>query len=218
MFFPCFPAHRRAGGAAILPVITLAALLGTGSASAGPLTNGDFSAGFDGWSGEVFDLSGPVAVDPLPGAYSGNFSTGPAGATLTTSYGVDEVYDVIMYQRFVVDTLAPGFTGLALLLDITYFLSDPDDTVIAQLFDPNGVLATKDLLGGGPVDITEYAGRMAEILFQVTDFDDVAEVLTVGNIRIEQVPVPAPLALLTLGLGLLAGRGRFLSRQVANQE
>lgn len=196
----------------------LALACAAGPAGAAPLTNGDFSAGFSGWAGEGFDLSGSVAVDPLPGAYGDNFSTGPAGATLTTSFLADGVYDVIMYQQFVVDTLAPGFTGLALLLDITYFLSDPDDTVIAQLTDPNGELAPKNLLGGGPVDITEYAGRTAEILFQVADFDDIAETLTVGNIRIEQVPVPAPLALLTLGLGALAGRRLRLSRQVANQE
>jgi hypothetical protein len=198
----------------------LAALAIPAGAAHAALVNGDFSGGFSSWAGEVFidGQPGPVAVAPLPGAYTGNFSLGADGATLATTFLANNVYDVIMYQQFDVDTLAPRNTGLQLLLDITYFLSDLADIVTAQLTDPNGVLSPKNLLGGGPVDITEYAGRTAEILFQVADFDDVAETLTVGNIRIEQVPAPAPLALLTAGLGLLAGRRLRPSRQAADQE
>lgn len=211
-----------------LPGAALALACAAGPAAAAPLTNGDFSAGLDGWFGQTIacsDCDGTddviVGLDLLPGAYDGNFSVGAEGATLETSFNADGVYDVIMYQRFDVDMLEPRNTGLALDLNIDYELSNPFlDLVIAQLTDPNGVLPTKDLLDGGPVDITEYAGRSAEILFQVIDFfGDSPDRLTVGDIRIEQVPVPAPLGLLTLGLGLLAGRRRlFFAVQPANQE
>ena len=188
-----------------------------GPAAAAPLTNGDFSAGFTGWSGQTI-ACGDVActpgadvttdLDPPPGAFTLNFDATSGAATIATSFLDNDVYSTSLRQLFDVDEIEGRNTGLALALEIDFTLTDPDtDLVIAQLTDPNGVLPAKDLLGGGPADITEYVGRTAEIYFEISDFfDGERDTLTVGNISVEQVPAPAPLVLLMAGLGLLAGR------------
>ena len=196
-------------------VLTLACA--AGSAAAAPLTNGDFSAGFTGWSGQTI-ACGDVActpgadvttdLDPPPGAFTLNFDATSGAATIATSFLDNDVYSTSLRQLFDVDEIEGRNTGLALALEIDFTLTDLDtDLVIAQLTDPNGVLPAKDLLGGGPADITEYVGRTAEIYFEISDFfDGERDTLTVGNISVEQVPAPAPLVLLMAGLGLLAGR------------
>lgn len=207
------PLLRRAAVFAALALPTAAANAA--------LTNGDFSAGFDGWSGRAVtctlcDGSDDLATDlnPPPGAFSGNFATGADGATIATSYDDNTVYWTQLWQVFTVDPLMGRATSLALDLTIGVVLSDDvTDLAIAVLQDPAGTLTPVDLLAGGPVDITAFAGRQAELYFEVSDFvDGQRDTLTVGDIRIEQVPLPATLLLLVPGLGLLAAGRRRSAR------
>ena len=196
-------------------VLTLACA--ASPAAAAPLANGDFSAGFTGWIGQTIacgdsfcDPADDVitSFEPPPGGFTPNFDATGGAATIATSFLDNDVYSTSLRQLFNVDEIEGRNTGLALALDIDYTLSDPfTDLVIAQLTDPSGSLPAKDLLDGGPVDITAYAGRTAEIYFEISDFfDGQKDTLTVDNISVEQVPAPAPLGLLMAGLGLLAGR------------
>lgn len=211
-----------------LPVAgaALALALSANSTVAAPLANGDFSTDFSGWLGQTIACStcdgsddDVVDLDP-PTSTNANFALTAGAAILRTSFNDNGVYEISLRQQFDVDALTGRATGLALVLDLTYLLSDPTtDLVIAQLTDPTGTLATKDLLSGARLDITEYAGQTAELYFALTDFvDGDVDALSVDNIRIEQVPVPAPLALLGAGLGLLAGRRRLLAHQPVAQE
>jgi hypothetical protein len=196
----------------------LAALVLPTAAANAALTNGDFSAGFDGWSGRVVTCTlcdgtddAPTDLSPPPGGFSGNFQTGPDGATIATSYNDNAVYWTQLWQVFTVDPLMGRATSLALDLTIDVVLSDDvNDLAIAVLQDPAGTLTPVDLLAGGPVDITAFAGRQAELYFEVSDFlDGLRDTLTVGDIRVEQVPLPATLLLLVPGLWLFAaGRCR----------
>jgi hypothetical protein len=208
-----------------LPGAALALACAAGPAAAAPLTNGDFSAGFDAWVGQTIACSlcdGSddliVDLDPPPGAFGANLDASTGGALLSTSFVNDGVYWVELRQAFDVGDLMGRATGLELVLDITRSLTGPFDLAIAQLTDPAGGLNSVDLLDGGAFDITGYAGRAAEISFIVADFDDSVDTLTIDNIRVDQVPVPAPLTLLAVGLGLLAGRRRAVSQPPADQE
>lgn len=190
--------------------------LGIGAdAEAGLLTNADFADGFAGWTGatvacQVCDGSDDLIVelDPPPGAFDANFQISDNSAVLTTSFADDAIYEVRLWQEFVVDALTGRHFALLLNLGLGIDLSGPFDFVLAQLSDPAGVLPGIDLLGAGPVDITAYAGQRAELLFAVVDYDDVADQLRIGGLGIQQVPVPAPLLLLGLGIGLLAAQRR----------
>lgn len=205
--------HALLRQAAMLAVLALP----VGAADAA-LINGDFSTGFDGWSGQVFDGTATVDIDPLPGSYADNFSVDPNGATLITTFDTNGTSDVYLFQQFVVDAMEPKSIGLALLFDLDYDVDDDAVELFAQLSDPNGVLPTLSLAAGAPVDITAYAGRTAEVLFGVSNLFGADDSLTVADIRIEQVPAPAPLALFAAGLGLLAGRRRLVSEHAADQE
>lgn len=209
-----------------LPGAALALACAAGPAAAAPLTNGDFSAGLDGWFGQtiscstVCDGSDDVVVDldPPPGAFGTNFDAGTGAAILSTSFPANGVYQVELRQAFDVDDLMGRATGLELVLEITQSLTGTFDLAIAQLTDPAGDLDSVDLLDGGGFDITGYAGRAAEIRFIVADFDDEVDTLSIANIRIDQVPVPAPLALIGAGLGLITFRRRLRSQPSENQE
>jgi|GEM_PF-2180995 len=221
---PSFVVLLRASAALALTPVVWASVVG--AAGAGPLANGDFSAGFDAWSGQVVsctlcDGSDDVTTDltPPPGAFTNNYATGSGSgagfATIATSFNSDGLYSTRLWQEFVVDSLSARATRLLLNYSIDVGLSDPTtDLAIAQLSDPDGLIATLDLLNGGPLDITAFAGRTAELYFEVSDFvDGERDWLRVGKLRIDQVPVPAPLLLMGAGLGLLAVR----RRQNANQ-
>lgn len=209
------PAPSRPHTAAAL---LAAALLWSGGALAAPLTNADFSSGFDGWLGQVVTCTDAACTDEtltaLPDDASfaslpGNFSTVAGGAVLTTSFLNDGIYEVRLFQDFVVDSLTGRFTNLLLDFSLGLSLTGPDDLAVASLGDPAGLLPTIDLLGGGPVDVTAYAGRAARLFFAVTDFDDEADSLTIGGLGLTPVPVPAPALLLLGGLALLARRRRL---------
>jgi hypothetical protein len=208
----------------------LALALASAAAAAAPLTNGDFSAGFAYWQGEVrsctvcdgTDDAVVALTDPADfGAYADNFSTGTDGATLASSFFTDGVYNVALFQELDVGPLAGRFTGVELSFDLDYQATVPVVEIFAQLSDPNGVLPTLSLFDGSPVDITAYAGQSAELLFAVDNFFGAGEdSLTIGAVRIDQVPVPTPLTLLAAGLGLLAvrRRRRLTPHQASTQE
>lgn len=211
------PPSARTAAAALLA----GALLWTGGALAAPLTNADFSSGFAGWSGQVVTCADATCTDEpltdLPDgdsivARTGNYATAGGTAVLTTSFANDFTYEVRLFQDFVMDSLTGRFTGLLLDFSLGTSLTGPDDLAVAVLSDPAGRLPTIDLLGGGPVDVTGYAGRVARLFFAVTDFDDEADSLTVGGLGLRQVPVPAPALLLLGGLVLLARRQRLTPR------
>lgn len=171
---------------------------------AAPLTNGDFSAGFDAWSGEVTDIFFTTTpVDPLPGAFTDNYDASTGEAVLTTTTLVDDIFSVILVQGFDVGSVTAG-NSLVLSYDLSVALTSVNDLAFAQLSFGGG--SAIDLLGGSSVDITALAGQTVELLFGVEDFDDLADTLTVDNIVITEViasaptPVPGSLPLLMLGL------------------
>lgn len=192
------------------------------TASAMPLANGDFSAGFDGWTGVVSDIfSFETLVDPLPGAFPDNFNASTGAAVLTTSTIADDIFSVVMFQTFDLPTIAPGET-LKLFYEVTAVLSDVDpnfgDLAFAQLDHGSGFLDSIDLLGTGMQDITALAGETVGLLFAVEDFDggiscfvDCDDVMTIDNIAIAviaaSVPEPASLGLFALAI-VAAGAAR----------
>ena len=183
---------------------TVLGIILPGSLLAAPLTNGDFSAGFDAWSGEVTDIFFTTTpVDPLPGAFVGNYDASSGEAVLTTTTFVDDILSVILVQGFDVGSVTAG-NSLVLSYDLSVVLTSVTDLALAQLSFGGG--SAIDLLGGSSVDITTLAGQTVELLFGVEDFDDLADTLSVDNIVITEViapapaPVPGSLPLLMLGL------------------
>lgn len=219
MPFPCFPVRRRAAvGPASGTAVALAALLCTGTAFAGPLVNGDFSAGFDGWSGQIITCNDSTCTSETTTAVGAgvgetpfaslpkNYAVAGGTATLSTSFASDLVYDVLLRQVFDVDVLTSGAIGLALNYVLGINLSDPTDIATAFLSTTDGLLTVQLLPGGGPLDITAFAGRETQLTFGVTDFDNDPDSLSIGGLAIKQVPLPATALLLLTGLGLIARR------------
>ena len=179
--------------------------------SSADLMNGDFSSGFASWQGEVTDdFFVNTFVDPLPGAFGGNYDASSGAAVLTND---DTNIGIALFQDFTVQSLLASGNTLWLDLDFSASVSDPFDLVIGELENPTGPLLSLDLtLGGGPIDITAWAGIDAGIVFYLEDGDFfTGDFLTIDNISITQrtaaVPEPASLMLLLgAGLGLLASQ------------
>ncbi|WP_306532628.1 PEP-CTERM sorting domain-containing protein [Geobacter sp.] len=178
------------------------------STSPAVLINGDFSAGFIGWEGEVTDLSLTTVsdIDPLPGLFSANFDATSGSAVLTTSTLENEIWSVFLYQEFMIDPTLTGET-LTLSYDLVAALSSPGfgDTAFAQLNYGPGLGMALDLFSATSFDVTSLAGQTVQFLFGVEDLDDNADSLTVDNVAITvaSTPIPEPGSLGLLGLGLL---------------
>lgn len=215
--FGCRPriVHR------LLPAVGLLALGAfVGTARAGPIVNGDFSAGFGGWSGQVITCNDSACASETPtavGAGAGetpfaslpnNYAVVSNTATLTTSFASDLVYDVLLTQVFDVDTLFTGGpAGFVLRFVLGFALSDPlGDIATAFLGTTDGLLTVQLLPGTGPLDITAFAGREVQLTFGLTDFDGLPDGLSISGLAIEQVPLPATALLLLTGLGLVVRR------------
>ncbi len=192
-----------------LQTIALAAGLLCSAASSANLLNGDFSSGFTGWEGELFD-----GTTTTSGTGGSNFDAGSGAAIITND---DTNWAVALFQDFTVQSLLNPANTLWLELDFSSTVSAPSDFgdfVVAELVDLGGSLLTLDI-SGGSVDITAWAGSSAEILFLVEDVDfTTGDFLTIDNIRITQhaasVPEPGTSALfLSAGLALLARRRLF---------
>jgi len=181
--------------------------------SSAALTNGDFSSGFNGWEGEVTDLSFPTpvttAVSPLPGSFSNNYTTPVSGGALLTTTTLDnDIWSVGLFQDFSIDSISAGST-LQLSLDIAFSLSDTvGDFILAELSNSSSTL---DISAGGIFDITSWGGTNATLSFLVEDIDDISDSLSIANIAITEIPatVPEPTTVLLISAGLLAMRRKF---------
>lgn len=195
--------------------VFLATIALSGPSAAAPLLNGDFSAGFAGWDGEVTDIFfTTTTVSPPPGAFVGNFDASSGAAVLTTTTLIDDVFAVFIFQTFDLPAIGAG-ESLQLSYDLAVALTNPifGDAAFAQLNHGAGFGVTIDLLSGSSVDITSLAGETVELLFGVEDFDDLSDNLSVDNIAVNvlaaQVPEPGTLALVALALaGFGAQRAR----------
>lgn len=178
------------------------------------LMNNDFSHGFNDWQGEVViynydENSDSIDVGDITGSYADNFSLVGNSVTLTTSFDDENDYwSVVLFQDFIVDTIAANST-LTLSLDVFVELTSIfDDYVFAELLDLDDNLAAIDLTAGGDFDITAWSGVNASIQFGVMDGDyDVFDSLTVSNLAITEtlveVPEPATAIIFLMGIAAL---------------
>ncbi|WP_031434942.1 PEP-CTERM sorting domain-containing protein [Methylomarinum vadi] len=180
------------------------------TSSLAALQNGNFSDGFNGWQGQVYDdTNGYVTVNPA--SNTNNYGEISDGAQLTTSYFEDGIWSVALYQDFSFQSVAVGNT-LELSLGLTISTDNLADIAFAQLEDPTGTLLTLDLLDGGTFDVTAWAGQSASISFGIQDnAGAVPDFLQVHNIVITEkaAAVPEPPILVLIGTGLIALRRKF---------
>lgn len=187
------------------------------AALAVPLQNGDFTAGFDHWTGQLIDVD---FVDTTWGPAEMSASSlyqlpGGGRATLATD---STYFRTGLLQEF--DLIGSG--SVALSFDYQWELSDSLgglDLVQGVLVPGMGLV---DLLpgvdksapvgaGSAEIDLTPFIGERLSILFFVEDGgDDRPDRLTLGNVRLtwSSVPAPAPWLTLCVGAALLAVRRR----------
>ncbi len=180
------------------------------SAPSVALQNGDFSSGFDNWTGEVSDVDtfSITPVDPLPGVYSNNYQVLGGGLaqlmTTSTNNPPNNIWSVAIFQDFLIPDLSVLGNSLELNLSVSWSLSNLGlDFASAQLVDQADPLSTLNLVGGGVFDITGWAGKNASLQFVVQDGDDQDDWLQVGNISITEktaaIPEPATWLLIVTG-------------------
>lgn len=160
------------------------------------LLNMDFSAGFTNWSAEIIDNSlGSALVDPT--AYPDNFSSSINSVSLTTS---NDYWSVVLFQDLM---FSPTGAGLMLSLNVITATTADNDFYFVQLRD----LATDDILdlsNGGTFDISLWTGINLSFEMGIQDVDsDPVDLLTINNITLSQVDVPAPSSVVLFALGLL---------------
>ena len=153
----------------ITVVGTMLIFLAFGSPALAALINGDFSAGFVGWMGQVTDLDDLTTdLDPPPGGFTDNFDASTGEAVLTTTTSTNEIWAVFLFQEFFLEPAASGET-LLLTYDLSFSLSDDTsgDAAFAQLnFGLSGgfFTGTINLLGMSSLDATSLGGQTVEIL------------------------------------------------------
>jgi len=181
------------------------------TASAAGLTNGDFSSGFTGWSGDI--SAGPVDL----ASPSDNFDASTGAAVMSTSYFTTGDYMVDLFQTFDLSS-----TAQTLSFDYSWVADDATDTWQAQLVDisdPNNHFLTFTTSapgsGKGQFDLTGFSDLTVQLLFGLENMwggDGIEDTLTVDNIVIaERQPngVPEPSTLLLMTAGLIAIRRKF---------
>jgi len=182
--------------------------------------NGDFSAGFTGWEGDILgNLTSDTGFTP-PDVYTSNFEIVGGAAKLSTdddTFGAGDVFFVSIFQVFALPVLGPG-DKLFLDYSLVDMTSDPlVDEVVAQVL---GVTAGNPVLlmvGATSVDLTDLAnvapGQNVDLGFGISDSDGLMDMLTGDDFALRivpaDVPEPATLVLMALGLaGIGFNRGR----------
>ena len=199
-----------------LPIATLTACLLTTAAVAGPLQNGDFSSGFDGWTGEVTDDSF-VDTQLTPTEMTASSLYQRPGGGAVDLFDDDTFFHTSIFQAFDLPSIDAGDT---LFLSFGYDWALTDDV---DFFD--FVQATLDTGGASPIDLfagidtaapsangiidfdaASLAGQSVTILFAVDDADFQADRLTIDNIIVthQSAAAPTPGTPMLLILGLLA--------------
>jgi hypothetical protein len=188
------------------------------SAPSVALQNGNFSSGFDNWTGEVSDVDtfSITPIDPLPGGYSDNYQILGGGLaqlnTTSTNNPPNDIWSVALFQDFLIPDLSVLGNSLELSLSVSWSLSDLGlDFASAQLVDLADPLSTLSLAGGGKFDITGWAGKNASLQFVVQDGDDQDDWLQVGNISITEktAAIPEPTTWLLILTGCFALRRKI---------
>jgi hypothetical protein len=198
------------------PLIAFVAL-GTATCDAGVLQNGDFTDGFEFWTGQTTDISfsdnewTPAEMEG-PSAVSGLFEI-PAGGGEATLVTDSTYFNTGLFQAFDVDVSAGG--PVTLSFDFSWALTDSSDRLDfvqasldhtggqADLFDGRDTSALTDS-GSIIYDITALAGQPVTLYFFVEDGgDDVPDRLTIGNIRVNAAVAPIPGTLFLFAAGLL---------------
>jgi|LGVF01.1.fsa_nt_gb hypothetical protein len=176
-----------------------------GTSLATPLQNGDFSSGFTGWSGYIWDGSSGTYVDP---ASDDHFilTEGMSQISNDSTY-----YEVALFQEF--DLPLDAFT---LSFNFSWEKTDAWDVVQATLYNSTEMLDLfpsttnfNQLTASGiaTTDISSMAGRTMTIEFLLQD-GDWAETdwFKMDNIVIaQQQPIPEPCTMALLGVGIIIG-------------
>lgn len=194
-----------------LTAMLLVSALGCSQFASAGLMNTDFSDGFNGWQAEITSYNLDTATDTtLSGDifadFSDNFSlSGDEISLNTTASASEELWNIVMFQDFVVDSVDAG-QSLMLSLDISSQLTDEAfDFSFAQLrnLQTNDVI---DLSSGGSFDISTWAGVNASLEFGVQDGDfNLGDSLSLSGLSIMQSStIPEPTTVLLFGLGALA--------------
>ncbi len=188
----------------------VAGLISGGGVSAAGLQNGDFSSGFNGWSGQD-DLNNYDSTQMDASNSPDHFTIDGEAAKLSTQYDNGGSYLVTMFQDFTMPTLSAAGNSLWLDFDFDVLLDDVagGDYWYAQIGDGLGGLTDIDVTGAGPFDVTSFAGLNVQILFGLENNSGGDDWLKIDNVTITEeiqannVPEPGVFALLGLGALML---------------
>lgn len=185
--------------------------------SSANLDNSDFSAGLNGWGGDVtyFDIVNLVDVNDYNvnfADYGDNFASQPNQVTLTTSADANnEYWAIYLFQEFEV-----AANSEALSLELSSFLDNSiDDAAFVNLVDDNGNLIHDFMLDGLSADISALVGNTVSLELGVEDGSfTYGDTLTVSNIAISYTSVPEPSSFAIFALVLLALKHQSRARKL----
>ncbi len=185
-----------------------------GGVSAAGLQNGDFSSGFNNWSGQV-DYSVDYNSTQMDATTTPDFFTIEGTdnvARLSSNYDfiADIGWAVTLFQDFTMPTLTAAGNTLQLGFDFTVQLDDTvgGDNWYAQLTDQSGSGLSPLDITSGLADVTSFAGLDVQILFGLENIAGGDDWLQIDNVSITQkqasnIPEPGIFALLGLGALML---------------